>query len=35
MVFHPSSKERIEAGDRLVVLADSPRLKEAERLVSR
>jgi voltage-gated potassium channel len=33
MVFNPSPGERIEASDRLVVLADSPRLKEAEQLL--
>src|SRR3990172_2949760 len=33
MIFNPSPKETIEAGDRLVALADAPGLKELERRV--
>jgi K+/H+ antiporter YhaU regulatory subunit KhtT len=33
MIFHPSIEEKIEAGDRLVVLGDPPRLRELERRV--
>jgi voltage-gated potassium channel len=33
MIFNPSPKETIEAGDRLVALADAPGLKALERRV--
>src|SRR3990172_4848119 len=33
MIFHPSIEEKIEAGDRLVVLGEPPRLRELERRV--
>jgi voltage-gated potassium channel len=33
MVFNPSPEERIDAGDRLVVLAEASRLKDVESLV--
>ena len=35
MIFNPSPEERLNAGDRLVVLADATRLKDVEDLVSR
>jgi voltage-gated potassium channel len=35
MVFNPSPEERIEAGDRLVVLADATRLKEVEEVIGK
>ncbi|HEY5870622.1 MAG TPA: potassium channel protein [Candidatus Tectomicrobia bacterium] len=33
MIFNPSPEERIDAGDRLVVLAEASRLKDVESLV--
>jgi voltage-gated potassium channel len=33
MIFHPSPEEKVEAGDRLVVLGEPPRLRELERRV--
>lgn len=33
MLFNPSQEERIEAGDRLITLAEAPQLKEIERRV--
>jgi voltage-gated potassium channel len=33
MVFNPAADERIEVGDRLIVLGEVPRLRELERLL--
>jgi Trk K+ transport system NAD-binding subunit len=35
MVFNPAAEERIEAGDRLVILAEAARLKDVEAFVGR
>ena len=34
MIFNPAPEERIEAGDRLVVLAEAARVKEVEEHIS-
>jgi voltage-gated potassium channel len=34
MIFNPAPEERIEAGDRLVVLAEAARFKEVEEHIS-
>ena len=34
MIFNPAPEERIEAGDRLVVLAEATRVKEVEEHIS-
>ena len=35
MIFNPSPEEPLNAGDRLVVLAEATRLKDVEDLVNR
>ena len=35
MVFNPAAEDRIEVGDRLVILAKAARLKDVEAFIGR